>query len=127
EMAAMAEYYEAGVAPPTVAEAAASRFRERLGAAALADPVLLDQLLGEEIERLGEATGRLDLNKDQQRDMAVSAAGAFVAAGLTNSDDSLASLTRAGHAATVDELAAAARGAAAERDYSSAIATLRRA
>ena len=92
EMAAMADYYEGGVSPPTVAEAAASRYRERLGTAATADPVSLDQLLAEEVERLGEATGRLDLNTDQQKEMALRAAGAFVAAGLTTSDDVLAAL-----------------------------------
>ena len=48
EMAAMAEYYEGGLSPPTVAEAAASRYRERLGTAATAETVLLDQLLAEE-------------------------------------------------------------------------------
>ena len=126
EMAAMAEYYEGGLTPPTVAEAAASRYRERLGTAATAEPVLLDQLLAEEVERLGEATGRLDLNTAQQKDMALRAAGAFVAAGLTSSDDALAALARAGHAADEPALSAAAKEASGERDYSSAIATLRR-
>jgi hypothetical protein len=126
EMAAMAEYYEAGLSPPTVAEAAASRYRERLGNAALADPVLLDQLLAEEVERLGEATGRLDLNAAQQKDMALGAAAAFVSAGLATSGEAMAALGRAGQAADETDLTAAVKEAGNNRDYSSAIATLRR-
>jgi hypothetical protein len=126
EMAAIAEYYEGGASPPTVAESAASRYRERLGTATAADPVLLDQLLAEEVERLSEATGRLDLNAAQRGDMALQAVGAFVAAGLTSTDDALAALDRAGHTVEEAALSAAANKASEERDYSSAIATLRR-
>jgi hypothetical protein len=126
EMAAMAEYYEGGTSPPTVAEAAASRYRERMATATTAEPALLDQLLAEEIDRLGEATGRLDLNSQQQADVALRAAGAFAAAGLATSEEALAALSRAGHPASAAELTATATEASKVRDYSSAIATLRR-
>jgi hypothetical protein len=126
EMAAMADYYEGGVTPPTVAQAAAGRYRERLGAALRADQVLLDAMLSEEIERLGEATGRVELNTVQKAEMAMRAAGAFVAADLASVEDARAAMARAGHPANMEELEAAAASAATDTDYSSAIATLRR-
>ena len=59
EMAVMADYYEQGVAPPTAAEAVASRYLRHIMDGQLRPGAALDELVNFEAARLGEsALGR---------------------------------------------------------------------
>ena len=55
EMAAMAEYYEQGVTPPTLADAAASRYGRFMAGGAPLAAETLDGLVRVEVERLAES------------------------------------------------------------------------
>lgn len=95
EMAAMAEYYEQGVAPPTLADAAASRYGRFMAGGALLAADTLDGLVRAEAERLAEsgvAAGQgLERNGDE---LILHAVGVFAAAGLVGRDEALACLAR---------------------------------
>ncbi len=93
EMAAMAEYYEQGVTPPTLADAAASRYGRFMAGGA---PLAADTLDGQvrvEVERLAESG--VALAAGQERDeLILRALAAFTAAGLVGREEALASLAR---------------------------------
>src|ERR1700691_4477495 len=59
EMAAMAEYYEQGVTPRTLADAAASRYGRFTAGGILLAADELDELVRVEVERLVESRARL--------------------------------------------------------------------
>jgi hypothetical protein len=59
EMAAMAEYYEQGVTPPTLADAAASRYGRYVTGDAMLSREKLDELVRAEAERLAESGAAL--------------------------------------------------------------------
>ncbi|MBU6420388.1 MAG: hypothetical protein KGQ79_11790, partial [Proteobacteria bacterium] len=95
EMAAMAEYYEQGVTPPTLADAAASRYgRLMTGGAPLAGD-MLDGLVQAEMARLAESGVSWGTGLEQSGDaLVLHAVAAFAAAGLAGRDEALACLTR---------------------------------
>lgn len=123
EMAAMAEYYEEGVPPPTVADAAAGRYGHRAADGPLSGPDL-DETLAEEVERLKGADGAAG-GSGGDRELACRAMGALLAAQLVVRTEALSALGRAGYRIEAKELEIAAT-AAKSRDYSSAIAAPRR-
>ena len=129
EMAAMAEYYEQGVAPPTAAAAAASRYGPRRTVGARFAGPALDGLVAEEIARLGDIAPRDGSDRDERETwratLAFRALGAFLAADLVVRDEALAALTRLDHDADQARLDAAAEKAIF-KDYSSAVASPRR-
>ena len=122
EMAAMAEYYEEGAPPPTAADAAAGRYGHRAEGKKLVSDAL-DELVGEEIERLRDSVGGEGSNTHA---IAYRAMGALLAASLIDRRAALASLARMGHSADGPRLDTAAGEAARLPDYSSALATPRR-
>jgi hypothetical protein len=139
EMAAMAEYYEQGVTPPTLADAAASRYgRFTAGGTPLAADTL-DGLVRVEAERLAESGAATATGVDNGRDEPIlRALAAFAAAGLVGREEALACLVRLssagpaseGSGAEVDDKArrldAAMAEAAVAPDRSSATAAPRR-
>ena len=124
EMAAMAEYYEQGVTPPTPADAAASRYGHLIVSVRLLVGDALDELIQVEIGRLAESALNSDGAAISNDELTSRAVGSFVAAGLVDRDHALASLKRRGIAA--DMLDAAVVDASRDRDYSSATAEPRR-
>ena len=131
EMAAMAEYYEQGVAPPTLADAAASRYGRFTAGGVLLPAGILDGLVRVEAERLAESGASFAAAGpgDGQDELIRRALAAFIAAGLVGREEALASLGRLGGTAGVGEaggLAAAIDAAASTPDRSSAKATPRR-
>ncbi|OYV54363.1 MAG: hypothetical protein B7Z71_13700, partial [Acidocella sp. 21-58-7] len=139
EMAAMAEYYEQGVTPPTLADAAASRYGRFMAGGAPLTAEMLDGLVRAEAERLAESGAGLASGSDDERDeLILRALAAFAAAGLVGREEALACLARmsaaeptsarAGEGATNKErrLDAAMADAAVAPDRSSATAAPRR-
>ncbi|NVN28988.1 hypothetical protein HUK83_01315, partial [Endobacter medicaginis] len=82
EMAAMAEYYQQGVAPPTAAEAARARYGGLAGEGGTLDPAALDAALSDEINRLRENAAGPGASPPE--DLARDAAGAIAGAGLAS-------------------------------------------
>ena len=97
EMAAMAEYYHQGLSPPTPAEAAAARYASEASGGRLPNGELLDVLVTREADRLAESTTDAAGRTLSGDELAVRALGAFVAAGLVDRDEAIASLGRLGH------------------------------
>ncbi len=150
EMAAMAEYYEQGVTPPTLADAAASRYGRFIVSGAPLAAETLDGLVQAEVARLAESGLSRGPGLEQGGDeLILHAVAAFAAAGLTGRDEALACLVRlsgtgsgfgvsSGHQGGVDSasaaviegiaqrLDAAMAAAASTADRSSATATPRR-
>ena len=128
-MAVMAEYYAQGLRPPTSAAAAAARYADEASGGRLPTGEELDAVVAREMLRL-EDSARDDRGQPLPRDeLAVRALAAFVAAGMVEHDEALASLHRL--AVGPDEtlcprLDAAGEAARTGRDYSSATATPRR-
>ncbi|WP_284259119.1 MobF family relaxase [Acidocella aquatica] len=139
EMAAMAEYYEQGVTPPTLADAAASRYgRFTAGGTPLVADTL-DGLVRVEAERLAESGAAIATGADNGLDeLILRALAAFAAAGLVGREEALGRLARrsgarptrdGGGEGTDDKerhLDAAMAEAAIAPDRSSATATPRR-
>ena len=121
EMAAMAEYYQQGMSPPTRAEAAAARYRDEAAAAPF-EGARLDEFLAREADRLAESVG------EERPALLIRAAAAFVAAGLATEAESLEALKRAGlpEPDLGSVLALETEAARTTKDYSSATATARR-
>ena len=131
EMAAMAEYYEQGVSPPTLADAAASRYGRFTSGGSLLAADALDELVRGEAERLAESGAGLAGGVGDERDeLVLRALAAFAAAGLVGREVALASLARlSGTGSARDNegrLAEAVVEAATLPDRSSATATPRR-
>jgi hypothetical protein len=133
EMAAMAEYYHQGLSPPTPATAAAARYAADAVDGRLPNGKQLDELVAREADRLAESTPNCAGRSLSRGDLTIRVLGAFVAAGLVERDEAIASLRRTGHdQAGEDErdagerLDSATEQARNGKDYSSATATPRR-
>jgi hypothetical protein len=127
EMAAMAEYYEQGVAPPTAAEAAASRYAHVAAGDARLTGERLDEIARDEAARLAESAVRADGSTWSAEELTLRALATLTASGLVDRDAALASVTRlTGHHADDEAFNKAREQARSDRDYSSAIATVRR-
>ncbi len=95
EMAAMAEYYEQGVTPPTLADAAASRYGRFIAGGAPLQGETLDGLVRLEVERLAESGVELAAGLGDERDeLMLRALAAFAVAGLVGREEALACLAR---------------------------------
>jgi hypothetical protein len=126
EMAAMAEYYEQGVTPPTPADAVASRYGHHTVSGSLPNGVVLDELVQIEILRLGESALNADGGVVAGDILVLRAISAFEAAGLVGRDETLACLERLGIMVNPERLDAVIADASRDRDYSSATAVPRR-
>jgi hypothetical protein len=126
EMAAMAEYYEQGVTPPTPADAAASRYGHLISAGNQFIGVQLEGLLEIEVLRLRESALHSDGSEIAPEELFLRAVGAFLAASLIGRPEALVSLQAGGIAFDSQRLDAAVADAARDRDYSSAAAAPRR-
>lgn len=127
EMAAMAEYYEQGVRPPTPADAVASRYARLAVNGVIPDGDALDEAVKAEADRLGDNAYRDDGGGALDWDVLVlRALAAFVAAEMVSRDEALASGGRLRAEIAVPRLDAETERARTARDYSSAIATPRR-
>lgn len=133
EMAAMSEYYHQGLSPPTSAAAIAARYAPEMSGGRLANGALLDALVAREADRLAESSADAAERVSFQSEMTIRALGAFVAAGVVERDEAVASLRRTGHdpggpdKQGLDErLGGATEQARLGKDYSSAVATPRR-
>jgi len=133
EMAAMAEYYHQGLSPPTPAEAVAARYAAEMSGGRLPNGEMLDELVAREADRLAESSVDASGRSPSQREVTIRALGAFVAAGMVERDEAVASLRRTGRGQDGDDgqgrgerLDRATEQARAGKDYSSAVATPRR-
>ena len=133
EMAAMADYYQQGLAPPAAAEAAAGRYASEASGGRLPIGEMLDELVSRETGRLAESgadAGGRTLPPDE---LEVRALGAFIASGLVDREEAMASLGRLGGSRPGRDkgelgvrLDTATSQARENGDYSSATATPRR-
>ena len=82
EMAAMAEYYEQGVTPPTPADAAASRYGHLAATGNFPTDSAFDELVQTEMLRLGESALNPEGAMIAGEELALRVIGAFEAAGL---------------------------------------------
>lgn len=126
EMAVMADYYEQGVAPPTAATAAASRYFRHMVDGQLRPGAALDELVNVEAARLGESALGRNGRAVEGDELRLRALAAFAAAGMIPYDEALASLARLTGEMPAERMDAAMQAAITERDYSSATATPRR-
>ena len=128
EMAAMAEYYHQGLSPPSPAEAAASRYAAEWADGMLPVGAALDEIVTREVDRLAEISVDSTGDTMVRDDLTVRALGTFVAAGMVERDEAVASLRRMGQGGQglADRLDHAAEQARGGKDYSSATATPRR-
>jgi hypothetical protein len=126
EMAAMAEYYEQGVTPPTIADAAASRYARLAVDRKFPVDDALDALVKTEAARLAESVLRADGSAVAADDITLRALAAFVGAGLLGREHALASLVRLMGDDNVARLENEIENSKTARDYSSATATPRR-
>ncbi|NNM56236.1 MAG: relaxase domain-containing protein [Acidocella sp.] len=126
EMAVMADYYEQGVAPPTAATAAASRYFRHTVDGQLRPGAALDELVNTEAARLGESALGHDGRAIEGDELHLRALAAFTAAGMIPYDEALASLARLTGEMPAERMDAAIQAAITERDHSSATATPRR-
>ena len=126
EMAAMAEYYEQGVTPPTIAEATASRYARLVVDGEFLSGEALDNLLKVEVARLAESALHADGTALGGDELAVRALAAFAGAGLIQRDAALASMMRVTGDSNATRFEDEIENAITSRDYSSATATPRR-
>lgn len=125
EMAVMADYYEQGVTPPTLAEATASRYTRIAGQRMLEPGDALDALLATEAQRIGESALGQNDGIISPKDLSIMAAASFIGAGLLTADNASAALARIGIVADTVRLNEAAIKAQTEHDYTSATAAPR--
>jgi hypothetical protein len=115
EMAAMAEYYEQGVTPPTLADAAASRYGRFVTGDAMLAGDKLDELVRAEAERLAESGAALGQGLEWKGgELILHAVAAFAAAGLAGREEALACLARLSGASPSNGTAPRADGAGIE-------------
>jgi hypothetical protein len=126
EMAAMAEYYEQGVTPPTQADAAASRYGHLVGKSQFPEGESLDELIKTEAARLGESVLNPGGTATENDTLVLRALAALAAAGLIDREAAQGSLHRLTGTSDDARLEYAINDASNRRDYSSAIATPRR-
>ena len=126
-MSVMADYYEQGVAPPTAAEAAASRYAYATAGGVPLGSDRLDDIVRGELARLAESALRADGLMLTADELVVRALAALSAAELVGREEALASFARlAGRQADEEAFTRAVEVARTARDYSSATATARR-
>ena len=126
EMAAMAEYYEQGVRPPTPADAVASRYSRLAVNGALPGGEIVDALVKTEADRLADSSLASDGPPLEWDVLVLRALAAFAAAGLINHEEALLSSARLKAFIDPEHLASAIERASTGLDYSSATATPRR-
>src|SRR5208337_1383231 len=97
EMAAMAEYYHQGLKPPTPAEAAAARYAAETAGGRLPGGAALDELVAREADRLADSSTDAAGRSPSRDEVTIRALGAFVAAGLVDRNEAVASLRRMDH------------------------------
>ncbi len=126
EIAAMAEYYEQGVRPPSSADAVASRFGRMSVTGGLEGEDALDEAIKSEANRLADnALGPNGSQLDWDV-LVLRAAASFAAAKLAGRDEALASVMRLKADMDPGCFDAEIQRAGTEWDYSSATATPRR-
>jgi hypothetical protein len=133
EMAAMAEYYHQGLSPPSPVEAVAARYAAETSRGRLPSGARLDEVVVRETDRMGDTTRDAAGHTLSQDEMTIRALGVFLAAGMVEREEAMASLRRTGHDHGSDDgknpgerLDRATVQARAGKDYSSATATPRR-
>ena len=126
EMAAMAEYYEQGVRPPTPADAVASRYGRLAVNGILLGGAPFDELVKEEAGRLADSSLESDGMPLDWDVLVLHALAAFAAAGLGSREEALACSKRVKADVDPDRFDVEIERAGTERDYSSATATPRR-
>jgi AAA domain/TrwC relaxase len=126
EMAAMAEYYEQGVRPPTPADAVASRYGRLAASGGLMGGEPLDKLVKVEASRLLESALPSDGRLPDWDVLVTRSLAAFMAAGMVERKEGFRSAERLKAEIDPGRLDAEIQRARTERDYSSATATPRR-
>lgn len=126
EMAAMAEYYEQGVRPPTPADAVASRYGRLATNGILPSGEGLDELVKIEADRLADSSLGSDGAALDWDLLVLRSLAAFAAAGLVSREEALGCSKRIKADIDPGRLDAEIRIAGTERDYTSATATPRR-
>ncbi|MBU6418754.1 MAG: AAA family ATPase [Proteobacteria bacterium] len=125
EMAAMAEYYEQGVRPPTPADTVTSRYG-RFALIASIEGQTLDDLVKAEADRLADSALASEGRSLDWDVLVLHAVAAFVGTSLLSREAALATAERLDAVVEPDQLDRATKRARTERDYSSATATPRR-
>jgi hypothetical protein len=126
EIAAMAEYYEQGVRPPTPADAVASRYGRLAVNGILPGGEAFDEVVKTEASRLAESALASEGQSLHWDMLVLRSLSAFVAAGLVDRGGGLACAKRLKAEITPDRLDAETERACTGRDYSSATAIPRR-
>jgi molybdopterin-guanine dinucleotide biosynthesis protein len=126
EMAAMAEYYEQGVTPPTMADAVAARYGRLLVPGHLLAGDHLDEVVRIELARLSESMLGAGGPGSDAQDLTMRTLGALIAAGLVDPTEALSCAQRSGVAIEMSNLEQAVETARINKDYSSATAAPRR-
>ncbi len=126
EMAAMAEYYEQGVRPPTPADAVASRYGRLVVNGMIPDSEVLDETVKAEAVRLGDNAYGRDGRALDWDVLVLRALAASVAAEMVGREEALASAARLKAEIVAHRLDAETERARMARDYSSATASPRR-
>jgi hypothetical protein len=126
EMAVMAEYYEQGVTPPTLADAAASRYLHLTKNGLLPTGGALDAIVQTEAFRIGESALNRDGAAVSSAELSERALAAFIGAGIVEREDALFSLSRLFGSAEESRLDQLTAESTKVRDRSSATATPRR-
>lgn len=126
EMAAMAEYYEQGVRPPTPADAVASRYARLAVMGRLPSGAAFDEIVKTEADRLYESALASSALSPDWDNLVLRSLAAFVAAGLIDREQVSDCAARLKAEIDLDRFAKAVEQADTGRDYSSATATPRR-
>jgi hypothetical protein len=126
EMAAMAEYYEQGVRPPTPADAVASRYGRLAINGILPGGASFDELVKAEAGRLADSSLESDGAPLDWDILVLHALAAFAAAGLVGCEEARACSKRVKADIDPDRFDVEIERAGTGRDYSSATATPRR-
>lgn len=125
EMAVMADYYEQGVPPPTLAAATASRYARLTDNGMLEPGDALDAMLATEAQRIGESALGQNGGIISPKHLSIMAASSFIGAGMLTPAHAVAALARIGVMADTAALAEAANKAKTEHDHTSATAAPR--
>jgi hypothetical protein len=126
EMAAMAEYYEQGVRPPTPADAVASRYGRLATNGILPGGEGFDELVKTEADRLADSSLGADGASLDWDHLVFHSLAAFGAAGLVSREEALACANRVKADIDLHRFDGEIEHAGTERDYSSATAAPRR-
>ena len=129
----MAEYYHQGLSPPTPVEAVAARYAVETSRGRLPSGARLDEVVVREADRIAETTRDAAGHALSQDELTIRALGVFLAAGMVEREEAMASLRRTGPYQGSDDgknpgerLDRVTEQARAGKDYSSATAIPRR-